>query len=101
MYLNWFQITGSGDLEVNVKSLTGHLVAQTAWAPPSAEALPGTYGPMCLEGLPALLVTHVGQLNMQANLHFFVGIFHSERKRRETHVCFSGKTIFEVEFPEG
>lgn len=46
------------------ESLTDHLVAQTAWAPPSAAALPGTYGPMCLEGLPALLVTHVGQLYM-------------------------------------
>ena len=67
--LNWFQITGSGDLEVNVESLTDHLVAQTAWAPPTAEALPGTYGPMCLEGLPALLVTHVGQLYMLTDLH--------------------------------
>ena len=63
------KFSGSGDLEINVESLTDHLVAQTAWAPPTAEALPGTYGPMCLEGLPALLVTHVGQLYMLTDLH--------------------------------
>lgn len=46
---------------------------------------------MCLEGLPALLVLHVGQLNMSymlTDLHIFVGIFDSDRERKKKQFFF-------------
>ena len=43
---------------------------------------------MCLEGLPALLVTHGYAAIYVDRFADFIGIFDSDRKRKEKHMFF-------------